>query len=241
MVTMPNEANDVSAVLHIADTRMYTKKNGRRAGTIVSQTRDVLLRATAEHSQHLREHMLAVGELALKVARRLGLDAETVELTLRTGELHDVGMIAIPDSILSKPGPLDDQEWAFIHNHTVIGDRVLNVAPALAPVARLVRSTHERYDGAGYPDGLVGEQIPLPSRIVLACDAFLAMTTARPYGHKMSDAEARAELRSGAGSQFDPRVVDVLLAELDESTPDQPQAEPERIDKSAPTTPHLVA
>jgi HD-GYP domain-containing protein (c-di-GMP phosphodiesterase class II) len=115
----------------------------------------------------------------------------------------------------------------FIHNHTVIGERILNAALALEPVAKLVRSTHERYDGAGYPDGLAGEQIPLPSRIVFACDGFLALTTRRPYGHKMSEAEARAELRRGAGSQFDPHVIDALLAELDDSTPNQPQAEPE--------------
>jgi two-component system, cell cycle response regulator len=241
IVTMPNEANDVSAVLHIADTRMYAKKSGRRVAAIISQTRDVLLRATAEHSEQLQEHMLKVGELSSRVARRLGLDAETVELTLQTGELHDVGKIAIPESILSKPGPLDDNEWGFIHNHTVIGERILNAAIALEPVAKLVRSTHERYDGAGYPDGLAGEQIPLPSRIVFACDGFLAMTTRRPYGHKMSEAEARAELRRCAGSQFDPRVVDALLAELDDRTPNQPQAEPELSGTSAPDTRHLVA
>ena len=165
-VTIPSEANDVSAALHIADTRMYAKKNGRRAATIIAQTRDVLLGATAEHSASLPEHMLEVGELSRNVARRLGLDAETVELTLRAGELHDVGKIAIPESILSKPGPLSDSEWTFVRNHTLIGERVLNAAPALRPVAKLVRSTHERYDGAGYPDGLSGEQIPLPSRIV---------------------------------------------------------------------------
>jgi HD-GYP domain-containing protein (c-di-GMP phosphodiesterase class II) len=222
VVTIPDEANDVSAALHIADTRMYAQKNGRQVATIVSQTRDVLLGATAEHSRDLREHMLEVGELSRNVARRLGLDAETVDLTLRAGELHDVGKIAVPASILSKPGPLNDDEWAFLHNHTVIGERVLNAAPALHPVAKLVRSTHERYDGAGYPDGLSGEQIPMPSRIVFACDAFLAMTSDRPYANTLSDAQARAELRRGAGSQFDPQVVDVLLAELDERTLSEP-------------------
>ena len=154
----------------------------------------MLLRATAEHSASLPEHMLEVGELSRNVARRLGLDAETVELTLRAGELHDVGKIAIPESILSKPGPLSDTEWAFVRNHTLIGERVLNAAPALEPVAKLVRSTHERYDGAGYPDGLSGEQIPLPSRIVFACDAFHAMIAARPYAPGMSETDARAEL-----------------------------------------------
>jgi two-component system cell cycle response regulator len=222
MVTIPSEANDVSAALHIADTRMYAKKSGRRAATIIAQTRDVLLRATAEHSAGLPEHMLEVGELSRTVARRLGLDAETIDLTLRTGELHDVGKLAIPQSILSKPSALSDSEWAFVHNHTLIGERVLNAAPALQPVAKLVRSTHERYDGAGYPDGLSGEQIPLPSRIVFACDAFHAMISCRPYAPAMSEGDARAELGRCAGSQFDPRVIDALLAELDQRTPTPP-------------------
>ena len=225
-VTIPSDANDVSAALHIADTRMYAKKNVTRAATIIAQTRDVLLRVTAEHSADLPEHMLEVGELSRNVALRLGLDAETVELTLRAGELHDVGKIAIPESILSKPDRLSDSEWAFVHNHTLIGERVLNGAPALQPVAKLVRSTHERYDGAGYPDGLRREQIPLPSRIGFACDAFHAMIASRPYAPRMSETDARAELGRCAGSQFDPRVIDALLAELDQRTPTPPQSSP---------------
>jgi len=142
-----------------------------------------------------------------------------LDLTLRVGELHDVGKIAVPESILSKPSPLNDSEWAFIRNHTLIGERVLSAAPALQPVAKLVRSTHERFDGAGYPDGLSGEEIPLPSKIVFACDAFHAMISRRSYAPRMTEAKARAELRRCAGTQFDTRVVDALLAELDERTP----------------------
>ncbi len=228
MVTIPSEANDLSAALYIADTRMYAKKNGRRVATITTQTRDVLLSATAERSASLPEHMLEVGELSRNVARRLGLDAETVELTLRTGELHDVGKIAIPESILSKPTPLSHTEWAFVRNHTLIGQRILNAAPALQPVAKLVRSTHERYDGAGYPDQLSGEQIPLPSRIVFACDAFHAMVSPRSYSAGMSEKDARAELTRCAGSQFDPRVVAALLAELDQLTSTHARADSQR-------------
>ncbi|HWF51469.1 MAG TPA: HD domain-containing phosphohydrolase [Solirubrobacteraceae bacterium] len=216
MVTAPTDADDVSAAPHIAGTRMYANKNGRRATTIITQTRDVLMRATAEHTADLPEHMLEVGELARNVARRLGLDAETIELTLRAGELHDVGKIAIPESILNKPGPLSESEWAFIHGHTVIGERVLAAAPALRPVARLVRSTHERFDGGGYPDGLSGQEIPLPSRIVFACDAYHAMVSRRPYSRSMTESHARAEILRCSGTQFDPRVVAALLAELDE-------------------------
>jgi two-component system cell cycle response regulator len=232
MVMIPSEANDEGAALHIADTRMYAKKNGRRAATIIAQTRDVLLRVTAEHSAGLPEHMLEVGELSRDVARRIGLEAETVELTLRAGELHDIGMIAIPESILSKPAPLSENEWAFVRNHTLIGERVLNAAPALQPVARLVRSTHERYDGAGYPDRLSSERIPLPSRIVFACDAFHAMVASRPYAPGMSEADARAELGRCAGSQFDPRVIDALLAELDQRRSTPPPVESQHLSES---------
>jgi two-component system, cell cycle response regulator len=226
-VTIPREASDVSAALQIADTRMYAKKNRTRAAAIVSQTRDVLLRATAEHTAGLPEHMLEVGELSGNVARRLGLGAETVDLTLRTGELHDVGKIAIPESILGKPASLSASEWAFIHNHTLIAERVLNAAPALKPVAKLVRSTHECFDGTGYPDGLSGDQIPLPSRIVFACDAYHAMVSRRSYSPAMAEMDARQELRRCAGTQFDPRVIDALLAELDQRIRPKPPVEPE--------------
>ncbi len=234
-VTLPTEANDMSAALHIADTRMYARKNGRRAATIISQTRDVLLRATAEHTSELPEHMLEVGDLSRSVARRLGLDAEAIDLTLRAGELHDVGKISIPQGILNKPGPLNESEWEFIHNHTLIGERVLEVAPALQPVAKLVRSTHERFDGAGYPDGLSGEEIPLSSRIVFACDSFHAMVSRRPYSRGMTETDARDELRRYAGTQFDPCVIDALLAELEQRTHPYRTAERERSIPVAPS------
>ena len=96
-------------------------------------------------------------------------------------ELHDIGKVAIPDSIVEKPGPLDDEEWAFMRRHTIIGERILAAAPSLAPVGELVRSSHERYDGRGYPDGLAGEDIPLGARIIAVCDAFDAMLADRPY------------------------------------------------------------
>ena len=104
MVSLPVEAEDVSGALHVADRRMYANKNGTRAATLIAQTRDVLLSCTAEHSHDLREHMLAVGLLSRNVARRLKLDPEMIELTLRTGELHDVGKVAVPESVLSKGG-----------------------------------------------------------------------------------------------------------------------------------------
>ena len=222
MVRLPEEAADVMTALHIADTRMYAGKQGRRSAPMIAQLRDVLMTAIAEQcaadrrSQllNLGEQMLGVGALARDVARRLGLGSEQVELATRTGELHDIGKIAIPESILAKPGPLSDAESRFVQQHTVIGQRVLGAAAPLRPVAALVRSTHERFEGGGYPDGLRGEQIPLPSRIVFACHAYLAMIDHRPHASVMTDAQARQELRRCAGTQFDPDVVASLLAEL---------------------------
>ncbi|KKL13086.1 hypothetical protein LCGC14_2529270 [marine sediment metagenome] len=139
---------------------------------------------------------------------------------VRAAELHDVGKMAIPDEILHKPGPLDDGEWGFVRQHTIVGGRILGAAPALLPVAKLVRSSHERYDGCGYPDAVAGEEIPLGARIVAVCDAFDAMTSDRPYRKSMSTAEALAELSSCAGSQFDPQVVEAFRAEVEELMPE---------------------
>jgi HD-GYP domain-containing protein (c-di-GMP phosphodiesterase class II) len=135
---------------------------------------------------------------------------ETLDELARAAELHDVGKVAIPDEILAKPGPLDETEWNFVRRHTVIGERILLAAPALRSVARLVRSSHEHWDGGGYPDGLSGEQIPLGARVVSVCDAFQAMTSERLYRTRVSEAEALAELRRCSGSQFDPAVVRAL-------------------------------
>ena len=126
-------------------------------------------------------------------------------------ELHDIGKIAIPRSILDKPGPLDEDEWSFVRRHTLIGERITQSAPALSGVAALIRSSHERWDGRGYPDGLAGEQIPLGSQIVFVCDAYSAMTSERSYQSPMSEAEACAELRRHAGRQFSPAVVEAFL------------------------------
>ena len=135
-------------------------------------------------------------------------------------ELHDVGKVGIPDAILTKPGPLDAEEWAFMRRHTIIGERIVAGAPALAQVARLVRSSHERWDGAGYPDQLAAEAIPIGSRIIAVCDAFDAMVSERPYQAARGTTAALAELRRCSGAHFDPAVVEAFgLVMADELAP----------------------
>jgi HD-GYP domain-containing protein (c-di-GMP phosphodiesterase class II) len=157
--------------------------------------------------------------LARQVAQQLGLPAEEAIEVEGAALLHDVGKIGTPNEILHKPGPLTDEEWVVMRDHPVVGERILRTVPGLERVARAVRHEHERWDGAGYPDGLAGEEIPLASRIVLVCDAYHAMTSDRPYRCAMGDTAARSELIRCAGVQFDPAVVSALLAVLPEAAP----------------------
>jgi len=212
-VRIPDDAAVPSDVLQLADRRMYTDK-GRRSSSAGHQSRAVLLRILREREPDMHDHLVGTAELAVAVGRQLGMLGEELDEVARAAELHDVGKIAIPEEILHKPGPLDPEEWAFIKRHTVIGERILTAAPALRPVARLVRSTHERYDGTGYPDGLAGEEIPLGSRVVSVCDAYEAMVSDRPYREALSSDEAIEELRRHAGTQFDPKVVEVVTRAL---------------------------
>jgi len=149
--------------------------------------------------------------LTSRVAAALGLDAEQCREVDTVALLHDIGKIGTPNEILHKDGPLTEEEWVVMREHPVVGERILNAVPGLGSIARAVRHEHERWDGGGYPDGLVGEAIPLPSRIVLVCDAYHAMTSDRPYRRAMPQEEAIAELRRCAGTQFDPAVVWALI------------------------------
>ena len=135
-----------------------------------------------------------------------------VERAARIGRF--VGKLSIPSEILDKPGPLDEREWEFIRHQTLIGERIIRTSPQLWGVAAIVRATHENWDGTGYPDGLVGEEIPLASRTICACDAYYAMTSDRPYRPALSVDEALNELMRLAGTQFDPTVVRVLVAHV---------------------------
>jgi two-component system cell cycle response regulator len=132
----------------------------------------------------------------------------------QAGELHDIGKVALPESILCKEGPLTEDEWDFIRRHTIIGERILGAAPSMQDVAAIVRASHERWDGTGYPDGISGEEIPVGARIVGVADAFCAMIEERPYAQARSRADAIAELRACSGTQFDPDIVDAFLLAL---------------------------
>jgi HD-GYP domain-containing protein (c-di-GMP phosphodiesterase class II) len=196
----------------LVDQRMYAQKTSARRSP-ERQTRDVLLRVVQERNPELAQRHAEVARLVVAAGERLGLSHDEGTQLRQAAELHDVGKMGIPEEILHKPAPLDAEEWAFVRRHPLIGERIIGAAPALAPAARLVRSTHERFDGSGYPDGLAGEQIPLGARIIAVCDAFAAMTSSRPYAAQRTVPQAIAELRQCAGTQFDPAIVK-LFSEL---------------------------
>jgi diguanylate cyclase (GGDEF)-like protein len=208
-VLVPEEAEDAGTALGIADRRMYAEKAGARRSAD-EQSRDVLLKALEEHHPDLGDHVHDVGLLAEAVAVELGLSEQQLHHVRQAAELHDIGKVAVPSAILDKPGRLDPEEWRFIARHTLIGERILGAALALRPVARLVRSSHEHYDGNGYPDGLRGHAIPLGARIVSVCDAYDAMTSDRPYQRSLEHDAAIDELRRCAGTQFDPDIVEAF-------------------------------
>ncbi len=213
-VICPAEAATVPGALRIADVRMYASKSGRTVDQV--QTRDAVLTILDERDPALYEHMRSVATIAARVARRLGLDEVEAQQVERAAELHDIGKIALPDAILHKAGELDAEEQQFMRQYPIVGERIVRSAPSLAPVAPLVRSSQERWDGSGYPDGLRTTEAPIGARIIGACDAYHAMRTAHPYRAALTREEAIVELRRGAGTQFDPDVIRALCDELED-------------------------
>jgi diguanylate cyclase (GGDEF)-like protein len=216
VVLVPDEADTPESAIQLADERMYANKRGRGRGRGTrSQGKDVLLQTMQAMQPDLDAEADLVGEFATRVSRRLGLGGEELDAVARAAQLHCVGKVGIPDTILNKPGPLTRDEWEFMRQHTIVGERLLSTAPSLRPVAILVRASHERWDGSGYPDGRAGDSIPLGSRIVAVCDGYGAMISERPYRPALSHADACRELRAGAGTQFDPAVVEAFLYEVE--------------------------
>jgi len=175
-------------------------------------TVEALANALEANDEYTSSHARWITDMALTVGRELGLDAKALK-RLELGALfHDIGKIGVPEAILSKPGPLDAEEWKVVRLHPELGAGILAPIERLEQVCEIVRHCHEHWDGSGYPNGLAGEEIPIESRVVLVCDAFHAMTTDRPYRKRLSVKEARRRLREAAGTQFDPQVVEVFLA-----------------------------
>jgi diguanylate cyclase (GGDEF)-like protein len=221
VASLPREAVSAEDALRLADQRMYELKNSRTSAS--RQSTDVLLKVLDERSPGLGNHISVVARLAGSTARMLGLPEHEVKRIELAAELHDVGKVAIPETILNKPGPLEAEEWAFIRRHTEIGERIVMAAPSLEATGELIRSSHERVDGSGYPDGLVGSAIPLGARIIAICDAFDAMTSSRAYSDSIPVADALTELRRCAGSQFDAELV-MLFCEVVERPPSLSEA-----------------
>lgn len=175
-----------------------------------------LISAVELRDSYTGEHSRAVVEQAVAVARRLGLDEEAAAEVGEVAMLHDIGKIAVPDHILQKTGPLNDEEWTVMRRHPAQGAELVRSTPGLEHLAPAIRAEHERWDGGGYPDGLKGEEIPLASRITLVCDAYNAMTSDRPYRTALSHEVARAEIAAGLGTQFCPISGPAFLALIDE-------------------------
>jgi two-component system cell cycle response regulator len=216
-VRLPREASTSTDALRVADQRLYAQKrerSGRR------EPHEMLLQALFERSPGMRNHVGEVVHRATSIGETFGLAPDELEELRLAARLHDVGKLAVPDDVLQKPGPLHPEEWAFIREHTVIGQRILAAAPGWLGVAAIVRATHERWDGTGYPDGLAGDAIPLAARIIAVCDAFSAMTSPRPYRLPIARDQALEELQAHAGTQFDPDVVTafcVIVERADEA------------------------
>jgi HD-GYP domain-containing protein (c-di-GMP phosphodiesterase class II) len=191
-----------------ARLQQLTELNGAYRGTAM-----VLAEVVDADDAYTGMHTRDVVELSLEVADRLALDEDQRSKVEFGALLHDVGKVAIPNEIINKPGSLNDAEWEIMRTHTIEGQRMLDrVGGAMSEVGAIVRGSHERWDGGGYPDGLAGEQIPLEARIICACDAYNAMTTTRSYRRAMEPPAAAAELVRCAGTQFDPTVVEALLS-----------------------------
>ena len=208
---LPSEAANPERAVALADARMYSHKDSRR-GAGKHQAHDALVQVLMEREPQLHEHLREVALLAQRTAIELGLQSDELDEVVRAAELHDVGKIAVPDSVLHKSGPLDESEWQIMRQHPVIGERILARVPALRSVGELVRSSHERWDGGGYPDRLRGADIALGARIVAVCDAYHAMISQRPYATPRSPESAMRELRRCSGTQLDPAVVDAFCA-----------------------------
>jgi hypothetical protein len=209
----PDQLELVAELAELAASALVERDLRTRAEAVLDGGVGMLARAVAIRDEYTGLHSALVGELARRVGERIEMPAEELGLLQDAARLHDVGKLGVPDAILQKPGPLDEDEWAVMRRHPEWGAEMIAQVPGLEDLAALVVAHHERWDGRGYPHGLAGERIPLASRVISVCDAFEAMVAQRPYREALSVDEALRELLAGAGSQFDPAVVSAVEAE----------------------------
>jgi diguanylate cyclase (GGDEF)-like protein len=214
VVAVPGEARDSSIALRIADARMYAAKV-REHPSLEQGISGALARMLEERHPGSRDHLEEVARLAVACAEVLGLSVDEIETVEHAAQLHDIGKVGIPSEILTKEGRLTEDEWEFMQRHSVIGERILAGVPSLGRETAIVRASHERWDGTGYPDGLAGGNIPQGSRIIFVADAYCAMTEDRPYAAARPVESARRELRACSGTQFDPAVITAFFTVLD--------------------------
>ncbi len=208
----------LAGIAHQAKLALTNAGNFRSLERTFLETVEALANALEANDEYTSSHARWITDLAIKVGEGLGLDTRALK-RLELGALfHDIGKIGIPQAILSKPGPLTEAERRIVEKHPELGEKIIAPIDRLEEVRPIVRHCHERYDGTGYPDGLRGEEIPVESRIILVCDAYHAMTTDRPYRKRLAKEEAVRRLEEGAGTQFDPRIVDVCKTVLAESS-----------------------
>lgn len=219
--TKVNPEEPLDEVIRIAENWMYQRKLTESTSfhNQVLQAFRASLRAVTQETE---EHSQRIRDLALRLGKALGLSQRELDELSLLAEFHDIGKIAIPQGILEKPGPLDEEEWAIVKKHPEVGFRITQSIWKLSSIANYILFHHERFDGTGYPRGLKGEDIPLLSRIIAICDAYDVIVTGRPYRRARTKEEAIAELKRSSGTQFDPRIVEVFIKILEESQPQDP-------------------
>ena len=225
----PDEIQAVDILANHAAVALENANNYRKLETMYLETVQALAAAMEAKDHYTAEHADMLASMAVGVGARLGLSAEELRDVQYAAVLHDIGKIGIPGHILNKPDKLTDEEFAVMAQHTIIGERIIANIDYLAPIAGIIRSAHERWDGHGYPDKLAETQIPLAARILLVCDAYHAMTSDRPYRPAMPEEQALQELERNAGSQFDPRVIEAFLEAWPDFSVEETQRRPVRV------------
>lgn len=208
----PHQVAVTAALASALGTLLDQLSQEMKVGQVILTVVNSAVKAIEARDPYTRGHSDRVAAYAARLATLLGKGQQEVELLRLAAQLHDIGKIGIRDRILGKPGPLDASEWEEMRRHPVIGEEILKPIKLLTPALAVVRHHHERYDGRGYPDGLAGEAIPWSARLVAVADAYEAMTSDRPYRRALPARVALEELAAKAGSQFDPEIVQAMLA-----------------------------